>query len=1284
MKKKAIYGIAVALGIALGLCCLYMRYAAKTNVATLNFPDFTVEKMRRANDNAFVRIVPVDLDKAERIKRYDMVLVRVHGSSLDQRHLDAIKAAIGKGVPVFSTESQNAEINSLDSAARTYVAALMENGSVRNYRSLFNFIRREVDHKVLFNRPYGDVVPVPSDYYFHVGEDEFFATYEAYRRFYEEKGLYKPGAPRVVLLSGNINMQNSNEEHMAALVHSLEEKGLNVYPVFSFGAKKLDMISAVRPDLIINRPHGRLLMGGGERGTDSLAAWGVPVLSPVTVSDLYENWVDSPQGFSGGGLSAMSVVLPELDGAIAPYAVAAQFERNGMKIFDAIPGHTEKFCRLVKHYTDLQALPNSEKKIAIYYYKGVGKGAVNASGMEGVPSLYNVLKLLKDNGYTVDGLPASAAGLEKLIAESGVVLGPYAAGAYDRFLKTGRPAEVPEADFAAWMQEECPAALADSLRARYGAFPGEYMGIDRADGGKAVAVARLQFGNVVILPQPMASVGEDVDKIVHGGGSVPAYPYVASYLWTRKAFGADALLHFGTHGSLEFMPGKQLALSDYDWTDALIGDVPHFYIYTISNIGEGVIAKRRSYATLLSHLTAPFMQSGLYPDLFRLRDEIHRMEHLEEGDLQRNYLVSITDLARKTGVLSALSLDTGRTLTAEEVERVHHYVEEIENAKVSDGLYVWGRPYTEAQVCQTARLAFSEATACGHGEARPLVPDSGIAAQVARMEEGLRQSTRAEQQALLAALSGRYVVPSSAGDPIINPAAVPTGKNFYAINPETTPTAQAWQVGRRLAEDLLAAEKERRGHYPEKVSFTLWATDFVSTEGAMVAQIFYLLGVEPIRDGFGNIRSLRLIPVEELGRPRVDVVVQTSGQLRDIAASRLALINKAVAMAAEDGAAGENFVRSGRQDAERYLLEKGYSPADARKYAGERIFGGVNGNYGTAIMGMVEKGDSWDSVSEIAERYIANMSGLYSADGGAAWGETRAHVFEAALLNTEVVVQPRSGNTWGPLSLDHVYEFMGGLSAAVTQVTGTEPTAYFSDFRNRNRARVQELKEAIGVESGSTVLNPKYIAHMLQGESSALSTFAETVRNTYGWNAMRASAIDEHLWDQYYEIYVADRYGLGVEKRFSEKNPYALQEVTAVMLESARKGLWDADESQIKAVAELHGRLVAEHTAACSGFVCDNAKLKQFIASKLEAPAAERYRKRIDEALHPAIADMDKEGTRVLEKQETAEPDRQADRRKAVRPAHRTWPSLAMTVGLVVLLTGGWIVLKRIRTRKNA
>ena len=256
---------------------------------------------------------------------------------------------------------------------------------------------------------------------------------------------------------------------------------------------------------------------------------------------------------------------------------------------------------------------------------------------------------------------------------------------------------------------------------------------------------------------------------------------------------------------------------------------------------------------------------------------------------------------------------------------------------------------------------------------------------------------------------------------------------------------------------------------------------------------------------------------------------------------------------------------------------------------------------------------------------------------------------------------------------------MGGLSAAVTQVTGREPSAYFSDFRNRDRAKVQELKEAIGVESGSTVLNPKYIAHMLQGEASALSTFAETVRNTYGWNAMRASAIDNRLWDEYYDIYVEDRYGLGVERTFSDKNPYALQEVTAVMMESARKGLWQADESQLKRVAELHGKLVTEHEAACSGFVCDNAALKQFIASKLDAP--ERYQAKIDEALRPAIANFDKDGAQVLEKEEAATPER-----KTARPDVRqrsTWQSLAVAVFVIVSVLGVWIWRRRSATRKK-
>ena len=335
-KQLIVWSCAAVALLAVLLWC-YGRWMAPTRIATLNFPDFTVEKLIRSNDNPHIRIRAVALDRAERIASYDMVLVRIHGNSLDKSHFDAIRRAIAKGVPVYATESDNAEINTLTGRELAYIDALMENGSVRNYRSLLNYIRARIDRKAFFNGPYGEPVEVPSDYYFHLGEDEFFATYDDYQRFYEASGRYREGAPRVALLSGNINMQNSNEEHMAALIESLEAKGLNVYPISSFGMKKLGMIAAVHPDVIINRPHGRLVMGGGESGTELLRQLNAPLLAPVTVSDLYERWLIDRQGMASGGMTAMSVVMPELDGAIAPFAVAAQFDRNGMKLFDAIP-----------------------------------------------------------------------------------------------------------------------------------------------------------------------------------------------------------------------------------------------------------------------------------------------------------------------------------------------------------------------------------------------------------------------------------------------------------------------------------------------------------------------------------------------------------------------------------------------------------------------------------------------------------------------------------------------------------------------------------------------------------------------------------------------------------------------------------------------------------------------------------------------------------------------------------------------------------------------------------
>ena len=493
---------------------------------------------------------------------------------------------------------------------------------------------------------------------------------------------------------------------------------------------------------------------------------------------------------------------------------------------------------------------------------------------------------------------------------------------------------------------------------------------------------------------------------------------------------------------------------------------------------------------------------------------------------------------------------------------------------------------------------------------------------VSLYKKNLLSSPKMELNSLINAMNGGYTAPSPGGDPIANPNTLPTGRNLYGINAEATPSESAWEKGKDLAENTIEIYK-RRHHdsIPRKVSYTLWSGEFIETEGATIAQVLYMLGVEPIRDSFGRVSDLKLIPSAELGRPRIDVVVQTSGQLRDLAASRLFLINRAVEMAAAaKDDKFENQVSEGVKETERVLTDKGVSPKEARELASRRVFGGMNGNYGTGIQAMVMSSDRWEKRSEIADTYLNNMGAFYGDTKH--WEQFKEYAFEAALTRTDVVVQPRQSNTWGALSLDHVYEFMGGLNLAVRKVTGKEPDAYLSDYRNRQNVKMQEVKEAIGIESRTTIFNPTYIKEQMKGGASSADGFAAIVQNTFGWEVMKPAAIDNELWNEIYNVYIKDKFNLGINKFFEEKNPAAIEEITAVMLESARKGMWKASHQQVEALAKRHVELVNKYKPSCSGFVCDNAKLRQFIVdNNADKQANESYAKHIEKIRESGLGD---------------------------------------------------------------
>ena len=1322
-------------------------FASRTHIAFVNYQAINLGQISKANDNSSVRITELAPDRLDEAGRYDMVFVNGMGLRItDEQRQALVKAAEG-GTPVLTTAATNPQnqIVSVDSVDAAYMKQYLAGGR-NNYRNLLRYVRRFVDGKKLFAPMPGDPQVSASSllYYPDADEDLGFGSVAAYEEFLRSRGKLDPEAPRVIL-TGQMGVADS-------LVAALERSGAVVYPVSviqQFVTR--GHADSVGASAMINMAHGRM----GDMVVDYLKAKNIPLFSPLNVNRDYDGWMDDKMGMNGGFLS-QSVVTPEIDGAIRPYALFAHYDgEDGLPYVAAIPDRLDDFVATVGNYLSLRHKANRDKKVAIFYFKGPGQNALVAEGIEVAPSLFNLLTRLKAEGYKVDNLPADAKGLEKMIAENGRVFNGYAVGAMADFVRENSPEIIGKADYDTW----CSASFSPEMRADIdavdGAFPGH--GLRDADGN--LALARLQFGNIVLIPQTAAGLGDDDFKIVHGTDAAPPHNYVAAYLWARHGFGADALMHFGAHGSLEFTPRKQVALGSNDWPDRLVGTMPHFYIYSTSNVGEAMMAKRRSYAGIINYLTPPFMESnvrGIYRNLSDAIAEYNRSktpgDSARAAGLVRKYTVEL-------GIHRELRLDSTSQFTPDDILRVENFAEELANEKITGALYVMGVPYSadhirstveamtvdpiayslqklrggdirahrdnavrlvrsgatvdDAAICritgltqteldsarnirnaiegskdmlsrmmvmgammpspkqEVSRIADRPETKKGHRMMPGMSPEKALemAKKMGASEEAIKKmeaalkhkdmkttgattgghhhgdrqtltaeqiqfalaageverslgnigayrsalagSPEAELSSVVNALAGGYIAPTSGGDPVLNPDILPTGRNMFAVNAEETPSAVAWEKGKELAGNTISMYRKAHGDsVPRKVSYTLWSSEFIETEGATIAQVLYMLGVEPVRDPFGRVTDLRLIPSAELGRPRIDVVVQTSGQLRDLAASRLFLISRAVRMAAAaDDKEYPNYVAEGVVEAERVLVDKGVTPKEARELSKARVFGGVNGNYGSGIQGMVEAGDRWEDESEIASTYINNMGAMYGSEEE--WEKMLDHAFEAALTRTDVVVQPRQSNTWGALSLDHVYEFMGGMNLAVRNVTGKDPDAYLSDYRNRNNARMQEVKEAIGIESRTTILNPTYIKEKMKGGAGDASAIADVVRNTYGWNVMKPDAIDDELWDDIYDTYVADKNHLGVKEHFADVNPAAIQEMTAVMLETVRKGMWDASPEQVAAMAELHTETVNKYGAACSGFVCDNAKLRDFIASKVSGHAAAQYNDKV-------------------------------------------------------------------------
>jgi cobaltochelatase CobN len=1315
---------ALILLIAMILWIFYSFFVSPTRIAVVNFKDFQYAAFIKADKSSFIKLDRLTLEKSAipDLSKYKVIYILAHGMDLNQNMRQAIEDARAGGAYIYMHGATNKEtdLTNISGQHLEHVGGYFRNGGVSNYAQLFNYSRRVFEKKILFTN---EIVPprkVPRNTFFHLGETNYFDSYRDYLDYYKKKELYKENAPTVCLFTANIGPQSGSREHIDALINQLENKGINLFPISGFG-KRIEFLKQVKPELAIILPHGRFASGRGDELIQYLKSNQIPLLCPITIFSPVEKWKNDQRGMVGGIMS-QSIAVPELDGGIEPITIAALFKnKQGLHVFDALPGRIKRFGNRVSRWLALKSKPASQKKVAVYYYKGPGKNALVAGGLEVTPSLLNFLKRLKKEGYQTGPLPVNAKELSALIQKRGSLIAQYAGGRLSQYLKDSRPFLVESSQYEKWAAASMTTALYEAVEKQHGAAPGNYMAVEK-DGKQYLAVTGIQFGNVVLLPQPLPGGGADEARLIHGVKQAPPHNYIASYLWTRYQFKADAVIHFGTHGSLEFTPDKQVALSADDWPDILMGDLPHIYLYTIDNIGEAIIAKRRSYAVIASHITPPFSRASAYGECEELFEKIHDWEHAEHPLLKQRIAEKIKNLIIKSSLQKDLELPNLKEekISDAVIEKVHDYIHNISEARITKGLYTVGTPYKPSRLIETVvemsfpaiadSLAdidiangkfkpsikkdlhrFSELY---HGKARKIVEqviaDPGAIQKllsirkkqeesnnqfkqalktITRNYNAVKSSFGAELKAITDALAGGYIPPAPGSDPIRNPMSVPTGRNLYALDAERTPTPEAWDVGKMLAEQIIEAKKKKNGNYPKKVAISLWGGEFIRGHGTNIAQIFYFLGVEPIRNSRGRVHDVRLIPMKELGRPRIDVVVQTSGQFRDLAASRIYLIDKAVKLAqADDDNRYDNYIRDTTRRMEGILKEKGLSPKEARQYSTARVFGGVNGNYGTGIMGLVESGDKWEKDSEIAEKYLNNMGAVYSKE---LWGQFKPGVFESALKDVDTVLHPNSSNTNGPLSLDHIYEFMGGLNATVRNVSGNEPDAWFNDLRNSNQPGVLELKKAIWMEVRSKFLNPTYIKALREGGAGSAETIAETYRNTYGWNVMKPEAIDKEVWDNFYDTYIEDKYRLNLKEFFGRENPYAFQEMTAVMLESIRKGLWKADKSIVKKLAQLHAGWVVKHTPGCSGFVCNNKKLKQMVADNLQPQLKKQYNQVLQQVKNVGKR-KNKEG--MVLKKDTI------DTKKITQFIKNNWKSM-LSIGMIITFLFLLIIIGKIRKK---
>ena len=970
-------------------------------------------------------------------------------------------------------------------------------------------------------------------------------------------------------------------------------------------------------------------VGNGSLTVDELETFGVPILAAYTLLTTEKDWRENPEGLNAVETS-IAAALPELDGAIHGVPIAGRnVLPDGAVEYKPISKRLALMVEKAKKWATLRRLKNEDKKIALIFHNYPPKNynIGSASGLDSMESARRLLSRMKENGYSLDFLPETSEELLRVMTSHAT---------NDLSLLTDAQAEECEKlsakEYEAFFNT-LPEAARQKMTEQWGEPPGSVMLSDEGN----ILVPGTMNGNVFMTVQPARQYGMDPSRAYHDPSIAPTHQYLAFYYWLREVFKADAVIHFGTHGNLEWLPGKAVGLDEESYPDIAFGSLPNIYPYLMTISGEGIIAKRRSAGCLIGYLPAPVAEAGAFDEIAELEKMADEYSHFQNKDGEQAAALEekIRQLAKDMKLDESVHVEENAPF-AEFLSELHTLIEELQDSEVHVGLHVLGEPpqgeILVGEVLHLLRLANGKTPALYDlwaekyglvfeeleknpsallsdfdmtgGEAANRVrresrifvekiAEGGFTAEAAEAALKIPEAadgsvewkeklaalarfiieeiyprlarTADELDHTLAALSGAYVPPGPSGSPSAGGVdLLPSGRNFYGVDPRGLPSQSGWITGKKLGDRMIEKYIGDEGHYPENIGMVLWSGPNMRSSGQDIAEFLYLLGVRPVwQKGSLRVTDIEIIPLADLKRPRIDVTARISGLFRDTLPQLAELMDKAVlAVAALDEPDEDNFVRKHIREDSALLQKEGASADDAWRSAAFRVFGDAPGTYGSGI-NVVLDAKNWETEKDLADVYVRWGGHVF---GGGARGVYQPELFKKRLAETELTVKNEENHDMNILSSDDYNGFHGGMIAAIKSFGSKAPVSYVGDSANRGAPKVrtvaEEMKRVVRAES----LNPKYIEGLMQHGYKGAMDMANRLNISFQWDAT-SSVMEDWMYDDYAQKYAFDP---KVQQWMKKVNPWALQNIAETLLEAEQRQMWNADDETKEKLQELY------------------------------------------------------------------------------------------------------------------